>query len=373
MHLLRLKFWTACLVLGFISISVVLATPHPVDDSIVNRTPTPSPSPDSQRLVLRDSGYTPKMFVAFQRKKYVWETQEEIERAKTIIETMVRAAWKEMDLEPVWSRDGRELKAVRMPPFEYKGFLGDWTYSMMLEVMLKGPKLCKVATIFAGQRKFPTDFLKNSLTSSSSLMRFPPLFNFWTACLVIGLISVVCAAPRPVDNAIASLSNHQSLSPSSPFSSTIETRHRVSRNTLQPFEVTFLYTEASLSTRQEEARAHKIMRTLIKQAATVLGIERRKRSDGKSVLLMPGINHINYPGHWTYGTVLEAQLVGPYVCGQGCTLRAIAVRGSQGCYDMDIRDGAGNSVFSKERVEVENEAKLWNNERLKDRFNRLPP
>ncbi|KAJ3743779.1 hypothetical protein DFH05DRAFT_1460960 [Lentinula detonsa] len=350
MHLLRLKFWTACLVLGSISTSVVLATPHPVDDSIVNRTPAPSPSPDSQRLVLRKqptiSKYIQHVDVYFQGETYCRKTQEEIERAKTIIETMFRAAWEQMDLEPVWSRDGRKLKAVRMPSFEYQGFLGDWTYSMILEVMLKGPKSCKgectltamqekrkpgiydltisdsrqsvihrsrvqvlnkieeqdssaqlddtisttlawgtrqeclfesicdrglplkmsdgsygplllwgyrldralvrrkeakriqefsvgrlkvvlgatrefreldvnvsnpilpfylylfsanvaVATIFAGQRKFPTDLLKNSLTSSSSLMRFPPLFNFWTACLVIGLISVVCAAPRP--------------------------------------------------------------------------------------------------------------------------------------------------------------------------------
>ncbi|KAJ3711861.1 hypothetical protein DFJ43DRAFT_1106946 [Lentinula guzmanii] len=148
MHLLRLKFWTAYLVLGFISISVVLATPHPVDDSIVNRTPMPSPSPDSQlRKRLTISKYIQHMDVYFQGEKYRWQTQEEIGRAKTIIETMVRAAWEPMDLEPVRSRDGRKLKAVKMPSFEYEGS----------PVKLKGPKVCQgKCTLTAMQEKGKT-------------------------------------------------------------------------------------------------------------------------------------------------------------------------------------------------------------------------
>ncbi|KAJ3787231.1 hypothetical protein GGU10DRAFT_349332, partial [Lentinula aff. detonsa] len=171
MRLLRLEFWTACLVLVFISISVVLATPHPVDNSIVNRTPTPSPSLNSQRLVPRErvtiSKYIQRMDVYFQGKKYRWQTQEEIKRAKTIIETMVRAAWEPMDLKPVWSSDGRKLKAVKMPSFEYEGVPGDWTFNMMLKVKLKGPKVCQgKCTLTAMQEKGKTGLYDLTISDS---------------------------------------------------------------------------------------------------------------------------------------------------------------------------------------------------------------
>ncbi|KAJ3991503.1 hypothetical protein F5050DRAFT_1716036 [Lentinula boryana] len=99
------------------------------------------------------SKYIQHIDVFFQGKPYRWQTPDEIERAKTIIETMVRAAWEQMNIEPVWSRDRRRVEKVLMPSFEYDGFPGDWTFNMMLTVKLKGPKVCKgECTLAAKQR-----------------------------------------------------------------------------------------------------------------------------------------------------------------------------------------------------------------------------
>ncbi|KAJ3787230.1 hypothetical protein GGU10DRAFT_331702 [Lentinula aff. detonsa] len=203
-------------------------------------------------------------------------------------------------------------------------------------------------------------------------MRFSLLLNFWTACLVIGLISVVCAAPRPVDNAMASLSDDQSLPPSSPFSTTVEIQPRSS---LKRIDVTFLYPDERLTTDNEDAWAQIVIRALIKEAAGVLDIQ---------VRAMPWVHFYNYPGHWTRDMVLEAELFGPDVCKQkdlrkpqDCTLRA--ARGSPGYYEMEIRNGAGDSVFWKDQISVEEEVERYNarvkkqtqreqKQRLKDRF-----
>ncbi|KAJ3991504.1 hypothetical protein F5050DRAFT_1168924 [Lentinula boryana] len=218
---------------------------------------------------------------------------------------------------------------------------------------------------------------QKSVTFSSSLMRFPLLLNFWTACLVIGLISVVCAAPRPVDNAMASLSDDQSLPPSSPFSSTVEIQPRVFRDVLALIEVTFPYDNADSMTIDEEPRARAVIRAAIKKAAEVLDIKVKKSPGQKLKMEMPGFRFYNYPGHWTREMKLKAQLYGPDVCKGECTLSAEEVQGSPGYYDMRIWDRAGKSVFSATQVWVKSEANLYmgqekirQKERLQDRFRR---
>ncbi|KAJ3711862.1 hypothetical protein DFJ43DRAFT_1161578 [Lentinula guzmanii] len=220
-------------------------------------------------------------------------------------------------------------------------------------------------------------------------MRFPLLLNFWTACLVIGLISVVCAAPRPVDNAIAaSLSDDQSLPASSPYSSNIEVQPRATRYILASIDVRFPYTYEGSMTEDEDTRAQAVIRALIKKAAEPLDIKVTKHPADERLRLMsmPEFRFHNYPGHWTSNMVLEARLLGPEICRQrdlrqpqDCTLHASEVSGSPGYFDMEILNGAGYSMVSIKRVWVKSEARLYEEmqqnrqkQELKDRFNRLP-
>ncbi|KAJ3853691.1 hypothetical protein EV368DRAFT_81317 [Lentinula lateritia] len=104
---------------------------------------SPSSSSSSPNLNPRNpktSTYIHRMSISFQGTSYRWETLEEIARAKDVIQAMIVEAWKKLDVEPVYSQNSGRLKSVLLPELVYDGTPGDWTYNMILEVKLKGPK-----------------------------------------------------------------------------------------------------------------------------------------------------------------------------------------------------------------------------------------
>ncbi|KAJ3804993.1 hypothetical protein F5876DRAFT_82321 [Lentinula aff. lateritia] len=101
---------------------------------------SPSSSSSSPNLNPRTSTYIHRMSISFQGTSYHWETLEEIARAKDVIQAMIVEAWKKLDVEPVYSQNSGRLESVLLPELVYDGTPGDWTYNMILEVKLKGPK-----------------------------------------------------------------------------------------------------------------------------------------------------------------------------------------------------------------------------------------
>ncbi|KAJ3901193.1 hypothetical protein F5879DRAFT_348544 [Lentinula edodes] len=145
--ILRLDLWTACFFLGLVS--VVWAAPRPVDSIVAELATYPSPSSSSSSPHLNPrSRYTKPRYIhrigiSFQGKSYQWETSQEKARAKDVIKAMIVEAWKELDVEPVYSQNSGRLKSVLLPELVFDGSPGDWTFKMILQVNLKGPMVCQ--------------------------------------------------------------------------------------------------------------------------------------------------------------------------------------------------------------------------------------
>ncbi|KAJ4473274.1 hypothetical protein C8J55DRAFT_135512 [Lentinula edodes] len=149
--ILRLDLWTACFFLGLVPI--VWAAPRPY---------------------CRRASHLSKSFVFFQfppsqPSESLHQAEEEIDRAEDVIKAMIVEAWKELDVEPVYSQNSGRLKSVLLPELVFDGSPGDWTFNMILQVNLKGPMVCQPGscTLIAQQWSGRTGYFDLTINDST--------------------------------------------------------------------------------------------------------------------------------------------------------------------------------------------------------------